>query len=91
VVGFAAPLVQGSGATAVDARSFEIGRFSRLANLMMGPSTVMPVGLGAETGMPIAVQAIGRYGDDLRTIGFARLCADAGIALDPTSTDGSSR
>jgi Asp-tRNA(Asn)/Glu-tRNA(Gln) amidotransferase A subunit family amidase len=56
---------------------------------MMGSSTVMPIGLGDETGMPIAVQAIGRFGDDLRTIGFARLCADAGIApaLDPTSND----
>lgn len=85
VVGFAAPVVQGPDASLVDERSYEIGRFSRLANLVMGPSTVMPIGLGGESGMPVAVQAIGRYGDDLRTIGFARLCADAGITpvLDP--------
>jgi amidase len=87
VVGFAASVVQGPGATVVDDRRYEIGRFSRLANLTMGPSTVMPIALGSNTGMPIAVQALGRFGDDLRTIGFARLCADAGItpALDPAS------
>jgi amidase len=93
VVGFAAPVVQGPGATNVDDRSDEIGRFSRLANLMMGPSTVMPIALGAETGMPIAVQALGRFGDDLRTIGFAQRCADAHITtpLDPALTEGISR
>jgi amidase len=89
VVGFAAPVVQGAGATVVDDRAYEVGRMSRLANLVMGPSTVLPIALGADSGMPIAVQAIGRFGDDLRTIGFARLCADAGItpALDPASTE----
>jgi amidase len=80
VVGFAAPIVHGPGAVSVDDRRDEIGRFSRLANLVMGPSTVMPIGIGAESGMPIAMQAIGRHGDDLRTIGFARLCADEGVA-----------
>jgi Asp-tRNA(Asn)/Glu-tRNA(Gln) amidotransferase A subunit family amidase len=49
-----------------------IGRWSCMANLAMGPSTTIPVGLGRESGLPVAVQAIGRFGDDLATIGFAR-------------------
>lgn len=56
-----------------------IGRWSCMANLGMGPSTTIPVALGGRSGLPIGVQAIGRFGDDLSTLEFARLLARDGL------------
>lgn len=56
-----------------------IGRWSCMANLGMGPSTAIPVALGSRSGLPIGVQAIGRFGDDLSTLEFARLLARDGL------------
>ncbi|SMH44698.1 amidase [Rathayibacter oskolensis] len=56
-----------------------ISRWSNLANLAMGPSTVLPIGLGSSSGLPIAAQLIGAHGHDLSTLSAARLLADAGL------------
>ncbi|MCJ1703187.1 amidase [Rathayibacter sp. VKM Ac-2926] len=75
VVPFAAPAFPLAEA---DRRA--IGRWSCLANLAMGPSTVLPIGLGATSGLPLAAQLIGAHGDDLATLGAARLLAAEGLA-----------
>lgn len=56
-----------------------IGRWSCMANLGMGPSTAIPVALSAGSGLPLGVQAIGRFGDDLSTLTFASLLAAEGL------------
>ncbi|MBO0985565.1 amidase [Rathayibacter sp. SD072] len=56
-----------------------IGRWSCLANLAGGPSTVVPIALGRDSGLPIAAQLIGRHGHDLATLAAARLLADEGL------------
>jgi amidase len=51
------------------------------------PATAMPVGLDAD-GLPIGVQAIGPHLEDLTSIAFARLCAQAfgGFVAPPAAT-----
>ncbi|MDF2443905.1 MAG: amidase [Subtercola sp.] len=56
-----------------------VGRWSCMSNLSMGPSTTIPVALGSRTGMPVGVQAIGRFGDDLTTLAFAGLLEKRGL------------
>ena len=41
------------------------------------PGTVAPIGLGAESGLPLGVQIVGPYMADLTTIRFARLLEQA--------------
>jgi amidase len=41
------------------------------------PGTVAPIGLGAETGLPLGVQIVGPYMGDLTCIRFAKLIEDA--------------
>lgn len=62
--------------------SSQIGAWSTVANLGMGPSTVVPLGTGT-SGMPVAIQVIGHYGGDLTTIRFAELLEQAGLARAP--------
>lgn len=56
-----------------------IGRWSCMANLGTGPSTVLPIGLGASSGLPLGAQLIGAHGHDLATLRAARLLADEAL------------
>ncbi|KQQ03640.1 MULTISPECIES: amidase [unclassified Rathayibacter] len=56
-----------------------ISRWSTLANLAMGPSTVLPIALGSSSGLPVAAQLIGAHGHDLSTLAAARMLAEAGL------------
>jgi amidase len=62
-----------------------VGRWSCISNLSQGPSTVVPLALGARSGMPIGAQIMARHGDDRSTLGFARASAAAGLLLDSPS------
>ncbi|OOB90832.1 amidase family protein [Rathayibacter sp. VKM Ac-2630] len=73
-VPFAAPVV-----SVAQADKRVIGRWSCMANLGAGPSTVLPIGLGSRSGLPIAAQLIGAHGHDLATLRAARLVADEGL------------
>lgn len=48
-----------------------------VANIAGTPSTAIPAGLGARSGLPIGVQAMGPAGGDLTTITFAQLLGPA--------------
>ncbi len=61
----------------------DAGRWSITANLGTGPSTVVPLGLGAHSALPVAAQLIGRYGDDLTTLGVAELLEASGLSAAP--------
>ncbi|MWV58586.1 amidase [Rathayibacter sp. VKM Ac-2754] len=56
-----------------------ISRWSNVANLATGPSTVLPIGLGSSSGLPIGAQLIGAHGHDLSTLAAARLLAEEGL------------
>ncbi|MBB2975499.1 amidase [Microbacterium endophyticum] len=56
-----------------------VAAWSNIANLAMLPCTVIPLGLGATSRMPLGAQVMGPYLHDLTTIGFARLLEDAGL------------
>ena len=47
-----------------------------LANIAGTPATTIPTGLGATSGLPIGIQAMGPAGGDLTTIEFAALLGD---------------
>lgn len=50
-----------------------VGTWSKLANVLDAPSTVVPAGLGGDSTMPIGAQLIGRRLHDLTTIRIAEL------------------
>ncbi|MGT2427134.1 amidase [Amnibacterium kyonggiense] len=57
-----------------------ITRWSAMTNLAAVPCTVLPIGLDARHGMPVAVQVVAPLGRDRDALGVARLIQDAGIA-----------
>jgi amidase len=57
------------------------GAWSRLANLGRGPSTVVPLGAGRGTGMPVGAQLIGPYLEDLTPLRFAELAEREGLLV----------
>jgi amidase len=47
-----------------------------IANIAGTPATTIPTGLGAASGLPIGIQAMGPAGGDLTTIEFAALLGE---------------
>ncbi|WP_100814327.1 amidase family protein [Microbacterium lacus] len=56
-----------------------VSAWSRMVNLAMLPSTVIPLGPGADTGMPLGAQLIGPYLEDRTPLRFAALMEAEGI------------
>ena len=56
-----------------------VGAWSRLANLGRGPSTVVPLGPGRASGLPVGAQLIGPYLEDLTPLTVALLAEREGI------------
>ena len=56
-----------------------ISAFSRIPNLAMLPCTVVPMGLGADSGLPLGAQLIGPYLADRTTIRVAMLMEREGL------------
>ena len=52
---------------------------SKLTNVPRAPATVIPIGLGQESGLPIGAQIMGPHLSDLSTLHLAVLLADEGI------------
>ncbi|MGY1839939.1 MULTISPECIES: amidase family protein [unclassified Modestobacter] len=52
--------------------------WSRLSSIGMGPATVVPLGPGAGSGLPIGAQLLGRYLDDRTPLRVAALLEEAG-------------
>jgi amidase len=53
--------------------------WSRLSSIGMGPATVVPLGPGARSGLPIGAQLLGRYLHDRTPLRVATLLEDAGL------------
>ena len=53
--------------------------WSRLANLAMLPSTVIPLGPGADSGLPLGAQLLGPYLGDRTTLRVAELLERDGL------------
>ncbi|WP_045877843.1 amidase family protein [Pseudofrankia sp. DC12] len=66
------------GGQAVRAMDF-YSAWSKLTNIAKGPATVIPLGLGHESGLPIGAQLLGPYMGDLTTLWFARQLEWAGV------------
>ena len=76
-VGVVAPL---HGAVQADpALRRRVGRWSAMANLVAAPATVIPMGLGRSSGMPVSAQVLAPFGHDRSTLAFAQLLERAGI------------
>jgi amidase len=56
-----------------------VSAWSCIPNLAMLPCTVVPLGLGADSGLPLGGQLIGRPFDDAVTLRLAALMEDAGM------------
>lgn len=57
----------------------QVGAWSKLVNLAKLPSTVVPLGRGASSGLPIGAQIVGPYLEDNTPIRVAVAAEDAGI------------
>ncbi|MGA1836093.1 amidase family protein [Herbiconiux sp. 11R-BC] len=56
-----------------------VGAWSRLANVGRGPSTVVPLGRGGASGLPVGGQLIGPYLEDFTPLQFAVLLEREGL------------
>ncbi len=56
-----------------------VGAWSRLANVGRGPSTVVPLGRGGASGLPVGAQLIGPYLEDFTPLQFAVLLEREGL------------
>ncbi|MCS5734691.1 amidase family protein [Herbiconiux daphne] len=56
-----------------------IGAWSRLASLGRGPSTVVPLGAGAASGLPVGAQLIGPYLEDFTPLHVAVIAEREGL------------
>lgn len=57
----------------------QVPAWSLLSSLGRGPATVIPLGPGAASGLPIGAQLLGAYLDDRTPLAFARLAEAAGL------------
>ncbi|WP_433502325.1 amidase family protein [Pseudonocardia halophobica] len=68
---------------ALDGREYPagdaVGAWSRISSLGGGPATVVPLGAGAVSGLPIGAQLLGRYLDDRTPLAVAALAEEAGL------------
>jgi amidase len=53
--------------------------WSRLTSIGMGPATVVPLGAGARSGLPVGAQLLGRYLDDRTPLRVATMLEEAGL------------
>jgi amidase len=56
-----------------------VGAWSRLSSLGRGPATVIPLGAGETSGLPVGAQLLGRYLDDRTPLAVAALAQEAGL------------
>ncbi|KAA9166124.1 amidase [Amycolatopsis acidicola] len=56
-----------------------VGAWSRISSVGGGPATVVPLGAGATSGLPIGAQLLGRYLDDRTPLRVAALAEEAGL------------
>jgi amidase len=57
----------------------QVNAWSRISSLGRGPATVVPLGAGATSGLPIGAQLLGRYLDDRTPLRVAALAEQAGL------------
>ncbi|HVV08294.1 amidase family protein [Amycolatopsis sp.] len=67
--------LDGTGVPAADA----VAAWSRISSLGGGPATVVPLGAGAVSGLPVGAQLLGRYLDDRTPLRVAALAEEAGL------------
>jgi len=56
-----------------------VGAWSRISSLGRGPATVVPLGAGHTSGLPVGAQLLGRYLDDRTPLKVAELAEQAGL------------
>jgi amidase len=57
----------------------QVNAWSRLSSLGRGPATVLPLGAGAVSGLPVGAQLLGAYLDDRTPLRVAALAEEAGL------------